>query len=128
MPSLIEKKEGINMKKIVVTATALMFVLGLTVAAHTQGAAEKSKTTPTQVQKVTTPEMAQQNVKVETPKAAPVEGKKIEPTVTGKKDADVTGKKDKETAATNKTTAKEVQTMAGEGKKPVPEATKTGKQ
>ena len=120
MPSLIEKKEGINMKKIVVTATALMFALGLTVAAHAQGAAEKSKTTPAQVQKVTPPEMAQQNVKAETPKLAPVEGKKIEPTVTGKKD--------KETAATNKTTAKEVKTTAVEGKKPVPEATKTGKQ
>jgi hypothetical protein len=120
MPSLIEKKEGINMKKIIVTATALMFALGLTVTAHAQGAAEKSKTSPAQVQKVTTQEMAQQKAKTETPKTAPAEGKKIEPTVTGKKD--------KEKAAAHKDTAKDVKTTAMEGKKPVPEATKTGKQ
>ena len=126
MPSLIEKKEGINMKKIVVTATALMFALGLTVTAHAQGAAEKSKTAPAQVQKVTTQEIAQQSAKTETPKVAPVEGKKIEPTATGKKDSDVKGKKDQETVA-NKNTTKEVKTTAVEGKKTGPETPKADK-
>ena len=115
------------MKKFFVTATALMFALGLAVTAHAQGAVEKSKATPAQVQKVTTPEMAQPNTKTETPKVNPVEGKKLEPTATAKKDADVKGNKDKETAANPKTTMKEVKGTAVEAKKPGPEASKTDK-
>jgi hypothetical protein len=107
------------MKKFFITAIALMFALGLTVSAQAQGAAEKSKAAPAQVQKAATPEMAPQNTKTEATKATPAAEKKNEPTVTGKKD--------KEKAATDKTTAKEVKTSAVEGKKPGPEATKADK-
>lgn len=108
-----------NMKKLIATTAALVFALGLTITAHAQGAAEKTKTAPAQLQKVNTQDIAQPNTKTEMEKTAPVEGKKVE--------CPVTGKKDKQTAVDNKKMTKEVKTSAVEGKKPGQETSKTEK-
>lgn len=108
------------MKKLFTTATALMFVLGLTVAAQAQGAVDKTKTTPAPVQKIA----AQEAGKV----AAKAEAKKVEPAATGMKEATDKGQKAKETAATtDKQTGKDVTTPAIPEKKPGLETPKTDK-
>jgi hypothetical protein len=111
------------MKKLVITATALMFVLGMTVASQAQGTVEKGKTTQTQVQKVTN----QETGKVEAPKALPAEANKVEPASIDKKLMGATGKKAKEEAGTDKQTAKEVKTSAVPVKKTGPETPKSVK-
>ena len=118
------------MKKLITTATALMFALGLTVAGQAQTAAEKPKPTPAPVQKVTTgtTETAKDAVKTEAPKVATTEAKKVEPTATGQKPEAEKGKKDKEAAVnTDKQTGKEVKAAAAQGKKPGLETPKTDK-
>lgn len=111
------------MKKLVTTATALMFALGLTAAAQAQTAVEKSKTAP--VQKVTTQETGKEAAKAEAPKVAPAEVKKVEATATTAKQ---TAEKGKETAVvTDKQTGKEIKATANPEKKPGQEIPKTDK-
>jgi hypothetical protein len=127
LPRSNAKKEKTTMKKLITTATALMFALGLTVAAQAQTAAEKPKPTPAPVQKVTTgtPETAKDVVKTEAPKVAPTEAKKVEPIATGKKPE---AEKGKEAAgSTAKGTGKEVKTTPAQGKKHGLETPKTDK-
>jgi hypothetical protein len=123
-----EKKEETTMKKMFATATALMFVVGLTIAAQAQTAVDKSKTTPALVQKVATQETGKEAAKAEVPKGVPAEAKKVEPTATGMKEASDIGKKAKETAGTaDKQTGKEVKTTAAPEKKAGLETPKTDK-
>ena len=115
------------MKKFVITATALLFALGLTVSAQAQSVAEKSKSTTAQVQKATVPDTAPEAAKTEATKAAPAEPKKLEPAATGKKHLGSKGKKCKETAGSDNSTAKELKTTTVPGTKSGPE-TKVDKQ
>jgi len=113
------------MKKVFLSATALMLALGLTGAAQAQVGAEKSKPATAQVQKTTATETAPEAAKTEAQKVAPTEAKKGEQPAAGKKFSGEVNK-DQETAAKDKTT-KEVKTTAIPGKKTSPE-TKVDKQ
>lgn len=114
------------MKKVFLSATALMLALGLTVPAQAQVGAEKSKAATAQVQKSTAKETATEAAKTEVQKVAPAEAKKGDQPAAGKKLSGIEDKKDQETAAKDKTT-KEVKTTAIPGKKTSPE-TKVDKQ
>ncbi len=104
------------MKKLITTATALMFALGLTVAGQAQTATEKTKAPAAPVQKVTTgtPEKAKDTAVTEAPKVAPAEAKKVEPAATGKAEAE----KGKKEATGKLETGKEMKTTAAKDKKP----------
>ncbi len=109
------------MKKLITTATALMFALGLTVAGQAQTAAEKPKNDPVPVQKVTTatPEAAKDQAKPEAPKVTAAEAQKADKMAPAKKQEAQKGKKDKDAAAkVEKQTGKEVKTTAVPEKKP----------
>jgi hypothetical protein len=113
------------MKKLFTTATAWMFVVGLTVAAQAQTAVDKSKTPPAPVQKVATQETGKEAAKAEVPKSVPAEAKKVEATATTAKQ---TAEKGKETAVvTDKQTGKEIKATATPEKKPGQEIPKTDK-
>jgi hypothetical protein len=117
------------MKKLFATATALMFTLGLTVAAQAQSSVEKTKAPTAPVQKVTTG--AQENTKdtkvTETPKVAPTEAKQVESTTTGKKPETEKGKKEA-AGKVEQQTGKEVKNTADQGKKTGIETPKKDKQ
>jgi hypothetical protein len=116
------------MKKLFATATALMFTLGLTLAAQAQSAAEKTKAPTAPVQKVTTG--AQEKTKdtkiTETPKVAPAETKKVESTTEAKK-PEIEKDKKEAAAKVEPQTGKDVKDTAGKGKKTGLETPKTDK-
>jgi len=119
------------MKKLFTTATAMMFVLGLTVAGQAQSGVEKPKNIPVPVQKVTTgaPEAVKDAAKPEPPKVTATEAQKADKTIPAKQLEVQQGKMDKPVAAgTDKKTGKEVKTTAVPDKKPGMETPKTDKQ
>jgi hypothetical protein len=126
-PLTNEKKEGTIMKKLFATATALMFALGLTVAAQAQTATEKPKAPTAPVQKVTpgTQEKAKDTAVTEAPKVAPAEAKKVEAATTEKKPETEKGKKEADTKVES---GKEVKTPAAQDKKTGLDNTKKDKQ
>jgi hypothetical protein len=125
----MKKKEGITMKKLFATATAMMFALGLTAAAQAQSSVEKTKAPAAPAQKVTTgtQEKAKDNKVTEAPKNAPAEAKQVEPTVKGTKPEIDKGKKEA-AAKVEPQAGKEVKNMAAPGKKTGQETTKPDKQ
>ncbi len=64
------------MKKVFLSATALMLALGLSVSAQAQVARKNLSSTTTQVQKATVPDTAPEAAKTEATKATPAEAKK----------------------------------------------------
>jgi hypothetical protein len=115
------------MKKLFATTTALMFALGLTVAAQAQGAAEKTKAPTAPVQKVTTgaQETGKDAKATETPKVATTEAKKVESTAAKKPETD---KDKKEAAGKVEQTGKDLKNTAEQGKKTGLETPKKDKQ
>gem|GEM_PF-5691472 len=112
------------MKKVLTTATAIVFALGLTAAA--QAAPEKAKPASTPQATATTPLADKQTAKPEVQKVAAAEAKKGEAATVGKKpEAEPTKKETGAPAPAAKETGKEVKPAPE--KKPAPEAPKTDK-
>jgi hypothetical protein len=127
----MNKKEEDTMKKLITTATAMAFALGLTVAAQAQSTVEKPKNTPVPVQKVTTgtQETAKEVAKPEAAKVTATGAQKADKAMSAKKQETKEEKKDKDvTANLDKKTGKEVKTMAAPEKKSGTETPKADKQ
>jgi hypothetical protein len=116
------------MKKLVATTTALLFTLGLTVAAQAQSSVEKTKAPAAPVQKVTTgaQEKAKDTKVTEAPKVAPAEAKQVESTTAAKKPEIDKGKKEA-AAKVEPQAGKEVKNPVDQGKKTGLETPKTDK-
>ena len=113
------------MKKVLTTATAIVFALGLTVSA--QAAAEKAKTMPGPQAAASTQQVDKYAAKAQTQKVATAEAKKAEATGPAKTaEVDKTKKDVQAPATAGQEGAKDVKAGAPE-KKAAPEAPKTDK-